>query len=209
MGGIGGRAGALVVLLLALPVLAGEHGSDAERCIACDRVLAEGEGRIESYRGRQVATCSDQCAVAWSAGREYLFGKLQPRGALFQEDARTPRRTHRAWFYGGLYVLGGLLAGAASAYIAVNRGRRALPAFAAGLAFNVIGLGAVALAMKRPRASPVTGIPAGLRKVPDTHAPASCPRCGSPVHPSARECSACRAPLEPRARSEVETTDSR
>lgn len=99
--------------------------------------------------------------------------------------------------------MAGLLAGALCAYVAIGRGRAALPWFTAGLLGNVA---AVVVILTR---SPVTTGPLtekilpGLRKIPLTHSPIPCPDCSHPNHPAARRCASCGVDLNPTATAEV------
>ena len=176
---------------------------EGEVCLACGQPVREGQGLAITYRGRQVALHRGACLETWNLHREALFASLQPRGALFQEPAESPSPLKDAWFLFGAYVVVGLVAGAACAYLAVGRGLAPIPWFFAGLAGNVIALAAV---LTRPRADLSrfpAGIPPGLAKVPTTLSPRSCPACGAENHPAAGKCIDCGGPLEPAAEPET------
>src|SRR5262249_13451233 len=132
-----------------------------------------------------------------------FFASLQPQGALFQGSPEPASPLLGVWFFLGLWVVLGLVCGAASAYIAVTRGLPPIPWFFRGLAVNLVALGWV---RTRAPADPSVfpqGVPRGLRKVPSTRAPLPCPRCGEENHPSARACATCRGALDPRVDAET------
>ena len=140
--------------------------------------------------------------LAGGIGRRY-FHKLQARSALFDEETNAAPAMATGWLYFGIYVLGGLVFAALCGYLAVTRSLSPLPWFFAGLVGN---LAALLVLLVTPRGNPVSApavVPAGLAKVPVTHAPARCETCGRLNHPSAKECSHCNAPLNPTTPSEV------
>ncbi|MFQ5654410.1 MAG: hypothetical protein ACE5GW_06735, partial [Planctomycetota bacterium] len=136
-------------------------------CLVCETPIAPGDPVI-IHRGRRIHLHEGVCLEEWEENPGTYFREMQPRGALVQESAE-------AWFYLGLYVLSGLLFGAACACAAVNRGRPPFPWLVAGLLGNVVAL---AVLLSRPRGEPPetpAGIPCGRAKVPATRAPARCP----------------------------------
>lgn len=184
--------------------------SSSPRCDVCQREIPNHD-HDTIHRGRTVHLCSKECAAAFTADPEAYFAKLQPRGALFQESAQPQDMMPRGGFWFGVYVLMGLVFGAIAAYAAIHRGRPAGPWFFAGLFFNVWALAALLVRPTKSRAGPgdqdPEGVPSGLRKVPVTRDPTTCPNCGLDNHPSARKCSHCGAELSPTAQSEVDVTN--
>jgi hypothetical protein len=106
----------------------------------------------------------------------------------------------------GLYVVTGLVAGAACAYLAVGRGLAPIPWFFAGLLANVIPLIVILTRHGADLSRFPAGIPRGLSKVPTTLSPRFCPPCGAENHPAARRCLECGAPLEPTVEPETART---
>ncbi len=136
---------------------------------------------------------------------EKYFAKLQPKGALFQEDMTGEEGTALGgiswgWFLFGVYVLVALLFGGLSGYAAITKGLRPVPYFLIGFFLSALGYLYV---LTRPRIRLPGEIPAGLVKVPTTRPPSRCPACGFTNHPSARHCAACRTELHPTIESEV------
>lgn len=173
-----------------------------EICLACDQPVL-GTDLLLIHRGRRVPLHQGPCFDAWGRNPEAMFASLQPRGALFQEPEESISPLRDAWFAVGLYVLLGLIFGAACAYAAVGRGHAPLRWFFAGLAVNVVAL---VILLARPRADLSklpAGIPPGLRKVPTTRTAVPCPKCGSLNHPAARRCAACGAGLQPSVAAET------
>ena len=197
-----------VLLLFSFPARAQDSPSGPlPRCAVCEREVPDLD-RERSHRGRTVYLCSDACAADWDTNPNAYFSRLQPRGALFQESAQPRPIMPHTGFWIGVYVLIGVLFGAITAYAAIHRRHPAKTWFFAGLFFNVFGLGALLL---RPKGTggpdEPEGVPAGLRKVPLTHAPIACPECGHGNHPSASVCNNCGAQLAPTVRSEVEAME--
>lgn len=195
----------LVAVFTVLGISAGTmaqaaEGSRAPRpgeiCLACDQPV-QGTDLLLIHRGRRVPLHREPCFDAWSRNPDAMFAALQPRGALFQEPEESISPLRDAWFTFGVYVLLGLVFGAACAYAAVGRGHAPLRWFFAGLAVNVVAL-VVLLARPRADLSKLpAGVPPGLRKVPTTRTAVPCPKCGSLNHPAARRCAACGAALQP------------
>ena len=75
-----------------------------------------------------------------------------------------------------------------------------IPNFFIGLSFSLFGMLYV---LTRAPAANKEAIPPGLVKVPVTHAPTSCPKCGAKNHPTAASCAQCRTELTPSYASEV------
>jgi hypothetical protein len=158
------------------------------------------------HRGRQVALCDDpRCCAAWEQDPDAVFSSLQPRGALVDEPAVERPPAGAAWFLAGLWLLLGVVGGAACAYRAVSTARPAPGWFCVGFLLPVLGP-VIGLAVMRSGPGGVrAGVPRGLGKVPRTLAPLPCPRCGETNHPRARECPRCGSPLEPAGSSELES----
>ena len=174
-----------------------------EACLVCRQPVGAGDAAL-IHRGRRVTLHSDACMAAWNAGAESIFGSMQPRGALFQEPSTRPSPLASGWFMLGIYILAGLVTGAACGYMAVARGLSPLPWFFAGLAINVIALGLLLTRGRADTSKLPAGIPSGLAKVPTTRAPAPCLTCGAGNHPSASRCTACGATLLPSAESDLQ-----
>ena len=171
-------------------------------CMACGKSI--GADRLEvQHRGRRVHLHDGVCLGHWEKNRDVLFANLQARGALFDESAIPPATTSNAWLFFGLYVLIGLVCGAACAYVAISRGRPGLPWFTAGLILNVPILLFALVCPREQMLMLPDGIPPGLRKVPLTRAPVPCPNCRATNHPAADHCPGCGASLQPTATGEV------
>jgi hypothetical protein len=163
----------------------------------CDELLV-GPPLTRLASGR-VVYLHPACAAAFDRDPARYAARVLPRGALFQEPLDRAPPLSRIWLYASLYLLSGLVAGGACAYLALGRGRSGLAWFALGLALNVLAFGFLCLSPRRSAAP----APAGLAKVPVTRDPLPCPRCGHLNHPSSDRCLGCGAPLEPRAPSEA------
>jgi len=174
---------------------------DARWCIVCEAEAAPG-AITETWRGRRVTLCNEQCRAAFLERREELFASLQARGALFDEKATSERALFSGWFWLGIWALAGLICGAVAVYVAIGKGLAPLPWLLGALAFNGIALILLAARPRGDLSRLPQGVPAGLRKIPTTHAPAACAKCGRENHPSARVCARCGAPMEARIESE-------
>jgi hypothetical protein len=155
-------------------------------------------------RGRRVPLHREAVQEFLKNQKKY-FAKLQPKGALFQEDMTSQEGTALGgiswgWFLFGVYVLVALLFGGLSGYAAIMRGLRPVPHFFSGFVFIVFGYLYV---LTRRRVRPPGEVPSGLVKVPATSSPVPCPVCGFMNHPSAFRCAACRTELHPTIESEV------
>lgn len=179
-----------------------------ERCVVCDALLGPDDVTY-IVRGRRVPL-RRAMVDSFMKHQELFFSKLQPKGALVQEDFNAPAGVALGgisfgWFLVGLYVLAGLGFGGLCAYAAVSRGLNGSRYFFVGLFLNVFGY---VYTLTRPAGAAASVVPGGLRKVPRTHAPVVCPECGSENHPAAEKCSGCGAKLQPVYRSEVKKTGS-
>lgn len=177
--------------------------SSGDRCLACGKPCAEGQELAVIRGGQRIHLHLGPCAEEWQSDGDRLYARLLPRGALFDEPLQEPAPMQLGWFLGGLLVLSGLLFGGACSYLAVGKGLAPLPWFLAGLLLQVIALVLVLSKKSEDLARFPAGVPAGLGKVPSTHEPRACERCGFPNHPAAARCSGCQAELTPRAPSEV------
>ena len=203
----------LLTLLLTLTLSAPVSAADVETiettepgqrlsCLVCPKPI-EGEHVVIEHRGRRVHLHPGDCVDVWHSDPDRYFRAMQPNAALFDEDALRGDDGN-GWLYLGLYVLSALFCGGFCSYTAISRGRSAVEWFFLGLAFNVLAIAAVLLKPVVDTSALPAGIPAGLRKVPQTREPVRCPACGAEAHPSASRCAACGAALEPLVQSEVE-----
>ncbi len=171
---------------------------EGDRCFICNIELVDG-GVAFIYRGRRVTVASFHVQQFLDAPLKY-FSRLQPRGALFQEDAILERPMWSGWLLLGIWLAVGLVSAAISTHLALRKGLPPVTWFAIGLATNLFGL----LLLLRHRAEADVSLPPHLAKIPTTLNPVECPACRAENHPSAKQCSACGAQLNPTAVSEVE-----
>ncbi len=174
-----------------------------DRCIVCGVPLTE-EDVVLIVRGRRVPL-NRAMVDSFMNNKTHYFAKLQPKGALVQENLEAPEGTAQGgisfgWFLFGAYVLVALLFAGLSGYHAVSKGLSAIPHFFIGLFLSAFGYLYV---LTRPSQVEKDTIPPGLARVPDTHAPVGCPKCGNENHPSASKCAGCGAELQPLYESEV------
>jgi hypothetical protein len=173
-----------------------------EQCLVCRKTIGPEMNAVTmTWRGRTFSV-GEPFFPEFQKRPELYLARLQPKAALFQEESASPRALDSFWLFFGLYVLAGLVAGAETAYLALSRGRKPLLWFAVGLLLNVVGVALVLLAPRRQDFDAPAGIPAGLAKIPTTHAPLACIHCGSPNHPSASACSSCGQKLEAKVEAE-------
>ena len=174
-----------------------------ERCAVCGVPLTEDDVAL-IVKGRRVPL-NEAMVSEFLLNQEKYFSKMQPRGALFQEELDAPAGTalggvSSGWFLFGLYVLVALIFGGMSGYAAVAKGLKPIPHFFIGFVFSTIGY--VYVLTRRSQAEEGE-IPSGLVKVPVTSAPAPCEKCGYTNHPSARKCASCGTKLNPIVQSDV------
>ena len=174
-----------------------------EECIVCGAPLGSGDIAL-IVRGRRVPV-ERIMMNEFLQNQEKYFAKLEPRGALFQENLESADGTvlggiSSGWFLFGLWVLFALVFAGLCGYVAVGKGLNPARHFFIGLIFSVVGLVYV---LTRSKTAGEGEIPEGLTKVPTTPSPVVCEKCRSANHPSARNCSECRADLKPRVESEV------
>jgi hypothetical protein len=183
------------------PIVRADQG---EACTICGTSL-DSNDVVLIVRGRRVPL--DAAMVdEFLANEEVYFARLQPRGALFQEEERSrstgPGGVDLFWFLVGFYVLTAVIFSGLSAYVAVSKGLKPFPHFLIGLGLSALGFLYV---LTRPRAATVAS---GLGKVHATNDPVACEKCAYPNHPSARRCSRCATTLRPSTTSEVERIHS-
>jgi hypothetical protein len=163
-------------------------------------------------QGQRVPVHAEEEREFLSNPRKYLM-RLKPMGgALLGADSNQPgmanragnnqQKVSRAWIYGGLYVLLGLVFAALCAHRALHVGYSPGAWFGLGLVLNAFAYILLLTRPKREVRAPA-GVPSGLGKIAATHAPQRCPKCGAFNHPSAVQCLACGASLSPRVESEV------
>ena len=170
-----------------------------DRCLVCN-VLLDENGLGFLYRGRRV-TLHIQHAQTFLDNPLHYFSKLQPRGALFQEDVlRSP--VNLGWLILGIWMVLGLVAAAFCTHTALRKGFPPVIWFFIGLVANLIG---VLLVLRQPPVAQVD-LPPRLGKIPVTAPPVRCPKCGAENHPSARQCTGCCAEMQPTMASEVTRT---
>lgn len=174
-----------------------------EQCLVCDHRIFD-KGVIEiRYQGRTFFVASGEMLRKFAADPDYYFSKIQSRAALFDENSVGRGQMSLGWLGFGLYVLLGLVIGAACAYVAVTKGLSPVAWFFAGLFGNGAVLAVLLNTSPNKDGQAPTGIPAGLRKVPTTYGPATCDACGVSNHPSASACSQCGAALQPAVEPET------
>ncbi|MFQ5865849.1 MAG: hypothetical protein ACE5IW_11530 [bacterium] len=175
-----------------------------ERCILCGVLLTQ-DDVVLIIRGRRVPL-KYVMVDSFLQYQEKYFAQLQPKGALFQENLEAPVGVAQGgisfgWFLFGLYVLVALIFSGLSGYTAVSKGLKPIPHFSIGFVFSAFGYLYV---LTRPAKVHKGEVPTGLVKVPTTHAPVPCPKCGNTNHPAAKHCADCGSELKPLFRSEAE-----
>lgn len=175
-------------------------------CIVCgDAIDKDQRCVVLQFRGRNV-TVNEVLLEKWRADPDKYFRKLQTRGALFDESSvmsdKVGGTPSWVWLLIGIYILAGLMMGGACSYIAVTRGHDPMPWFLKGMFLNGIAM-VMLLSKGQGNVPAIAGMPGGLSKVPDTHTPLPCPKCGATNHPSADSCSGCGATMFPSMQSEV------
>ena len=182
-----------------------------ETCIVCNNPVGPDDA-VYLVQGQRVPVHAAEEREFLSHPRRYLI-RLKPLGgALLGADSNQPgmanragnnqQKVSRAWIYGGLYVLLGLVFAAACAHRALHIGYSPWAWFGLGLTLNVVAYILLLTRPKREVRAPA-GVPLGLGKIAATHAPQRCPKCGAFNHPSAAQCLGCGASLSPGAESEV------
>ncbi len=171
-----------------------------DRCIVSNLLLDE-HGLAFLYRGRRVTLDAAHVQTFFDQPMKY-FSNLQPRGALFQEDAirKPPKRI--GWFIFGVWMTLGLTAGAFCTHLALGKGLSPVTWFFVGLTTNLVG---VLLALRQSSRTRVEMRPR-LAKITKTVPPLICSACRAQNHPSARQCTGCGSKMQPIMESEVERT---
>lgn len=175
-----------------------------ERCLICGALLTEKDATL-LVRGRRVPLKSGM-VDSFMHNQVYYFSRLQPKGALFQENLEAPPGVAqggitRTWFLLGLYILLALTFAGLSCSHAVMKGLPPSRYFVIGLIFSVFGY---LYALTRPAATKLPVVPSGLTKPPGTRQPIPCEECGETNHPAAKRCAGCGKPLQPQVTSESE-----
>ncbi len=171
-----------------------------DRCLLCSDGIHAGDA-VYLINGHRVGIHAGKCDNAFRANPAGTLAVLQPRGAFLGGEPGKDGQS-QVWFFGGLYVLAGLLCGALCAHRALNAGYSTIGWFLAGFFFNAVGYLALLTRPRRADWAPPAGIPAGLGKIAATYAPQAC-ACGATNHPSAGRCTGCGAALSPHVASEV------
>lgn len=173
-----------------------------ERCIICKMPLSEDDVAL-MVRGRRVPL-KNAMVDSFMNNQEKYFAALQPKSVLFQENMAAIGTAQggisSGWFFFGSYILIALVFSGLSGYAAVSKGLPPVPHYFIGFFFSVFGY---IFVLTRSALTRKGEIPEGLVKVPTTHAPVPCEKCGNTNHPSAKKCSGCGAELEPQMQSEV------
>lgn len=168
-----------------------------DRCIVCnisyDHLLV-----VIIYKGRRVPLCPKHPQTFLDDPGTY-FGKLQPRGALFQEEAILEQPMKKGWLWFGIWIFVATVTAGLSANIAMRKGFSSLKWFMVGLATNFVGL---VFVMSKPSKEKIT-LPDRLAKVPSTSRPLPCPDCRTENHPTATKCTGCGRTLSPKEEAEV------
>ena len=177
-----------------------------ERCIICNVPLSEEDVTL-MVRGRRVPL-KNAMVESFMNNQEKYFAELQPKSALFQENMEAMGTAQggisSGWFLFGSYILSALIFSGLSGSAAISKGLPPIPHYFIGFFFSVFGYIYV---LTRPALTSKGEIPEGFIKVPTTHAPVLCKKCGNTNHPSAKKCSSCGAQLEPKMQSEVGRSD--
>lgn len=174
-----------------------------EKCIVCGVPLTEDDVALV-VKGRRVPL-NRTMVEEFLDNQEKYFARLQPKGALFQEDLSASEGTALGgvtpgWFLFGLYILSALVFGGLSGYAAVGKGLKPIPHFFLGFVFSALGYVYV---LARHSQTKDGEVPRGLVKVPLTRSPEPCQKCGHMNHPSARKCAGCGTVLSPEVQSEA------
>jgi len=177
-----------------------------EQCLVCDMQIFQADLVEIRYKGRTFHVKAGEMFGLFVSDPELYFRKLQAKAALFDESAIRARPMSTGWLVSGLYVLLGLVVGAACAYLALNKGLGPVPWFFAGLIVNVVAMAVLLTTQSHTDPYAPAGIPPGLAKVPTTHTPVACCVCGAPNHPSATSCTGCGATLIATTESELART---
>jgi hypothetical protein len=187
------------------------RAKQGEICIVCNNPVGPDDS-VYLVQGQRVPVHAAEESEFLSHPRKYLM-RLKPLGgALLGADSNQPgmanradsdrQEESRAWIYGGLYLLLGLVFAAVCAHRALHTGYSPGAWFGLGLVLNVLAYILLLIRPRREIRAPA-GVPLGLGKIAATYAPQRCPKCGAFNHPSAVQCLGCGASLSPGVESEV------
>lgn len=174
-----------------------------DRCLVCDKKIDD-QGLSILYRGRRVPVADEEMLNTFMEQPDDYFFKLQPRGALFQEDSVLGSGIRVGWLVFGIWVLSSLATGAITSTLALQKGLPAVRWYFTGLIANFLGI--VLVLCARPLRT--VDLPPGLTKIPTTASPVRCSSCGGENHPSASACALCGARLTPDSTSDVDRLPS-
>ena len=174
-----------------------ERPAAGEQCLVCRQLIDYGDIVEIRYKGR-VFHVSAGMVDDFKADPDRYFYVMQARSGLFDEASVETPAMSMGWLGFGIYVLLGLVFGAATAYAALNRGLPARKWFVAGMLVNVVAL-VVLLVSKREAERHERG----LSKIPTTPSPLACANCRGTNHPLASECSSCGHALRPSGEPET------
>lgn len=174
-----------------------------EQCLVCGHPIIDKDVVEVRYKGRRFFVAAGDMLRFFSADPDRYFAKMQANSALFDERTIASKPMSLGWLGLGLYVLFGLITGAACGYIAVTKGMPPVPWLLAALVGNAVVLAIILNAPSRKATHAPEGVPSGLCKVPSTHWPIACRQCGNQNHPSATACTGCGAQLDPTVQSET------
>jgi YHS domain-containing protein len=134
-----------------------------------------------TWQGRRYYMDSNACLQRFMSDPETFAKWIEPRAGLVSAP-RTDRPSYSPWvLYVSLLIVAGLVSGAVTSYVAVQKGLGGLTWFALGFVLNVVAIVMVFFCRRRETLFQTKG----LCKTPQTHAPIPCPSCGNANHPSA------------------------
>ena len=171
---------------------------DGDVCVVCDKPLGK-DGLAILYKGRRVPFFNREQFRIFLDNPAKYFAKLQPRTALFDENAVAQKSMQFGWLFFGVWVTIALICGAISAGIALRKGLPPVKWFFVGLIGSVFGLIFAAIQPAKEKVE----LPEKLAKISTTPAPQPCPNCGEYNHPTAKKCANCGKTLTPATESEV------
>lgn len=151
------------------------------------------------WQGRRYYMDSEACLQKFMADPETYAKRIEPRAALVSAPRTDQPSYSTSVLFLSLLVVAGLVSGAITSYVAVQKGLSGFNWFVLGFALNVIAVVMVFFCRGREMLFQTKG----LCKTPRTHAPVVCPHCGISNHPSAARCSGCGTVLDPKVQSDV------
>ena len=165
-----------------------------------DGDIVENRDYSVMWQGRRYYMESDACVQMFMAEPEKYARRIEPRAALYSTP-RVDRPSYSPWvLYISLFVVAGLVSGAVTSYVAVQKGLGGRNWFLLGLLLNGVAVVMVFFCRGREMLFQTRG----LCKTPQTHAPVVCQHCSKANHPSAVRCSGCGKDLDPKVQSDVE-----